>query len=84
MGDADSRSRGGRRDYFVCPQCGEKVEVGARACPYCGSDDETGWSEGADKWQGDIPAGYGSDEEFDYDEFIGREFAELPVSVHVP
>ena len=51
--------------------------MGARACPHCGSDEKTGWSEEADKWQADIPAGYGRDEEFDYDEFVEREFPKL-------
>jgi len=71
-----STKRRGRRDYFVCPQCGGEVKVGARACPHCGSDEETGWSEEAENWQADIPAGYGPDEEFDYDEFVTREFPE--------
>ena len=76
MGDSGSEGRGEERDYFICPQCGEEVEAGARVCPNCGSDDGTGWSEDADKWQADIPVGYGPDEEFDYDEFVGREFAQ--------
>ncbi|HQF38789.1 MAG TPA: zinc ribbon domain-containing protein [Opitutaceae bacterium] len=28
-----------------CPACGEPVPAGARACPHCGSDERTGWSE---------------------------------------
>lgn len=28
-----------------CPSCGEAVPAGARACPYCGADERTGWSE---------------------------------------
>lgn len=31
-------------DYFVCPHCDARVPVDALACPECGSDDETGWS----------------------------------------
>lgn len=34
-------------DYFVCPNCGAEVPWGALACPECGSDEETGWSEEA-------------------------------------
>ena len=30
---------------FDCPVCGARVRSGALACPECGSDDETGWSE---------------------------------------
>lgn len=32
-------------NYFVCPHCGTDVDVDAPACPECGSDDNTGWSE---------------------------------------
>jgi hypothetical protein len=32
-------------DYFICPHCGTEVDYDAPACPECGSDDETGWSE---------------------------------------
>ena len=60
-------------DYFDCPHCGAKVRCGALACPECGSDDETGWSE---DWDGDVPTGYGKEKEFDYDEFMAQEFPE--------
>jgi hypothetical protein len=53
----------------VCPHCGASVPAGARACPECGSDDQTGWSEDASKPDADLP-----DEEFDYDKFVKREF----------
>ena len=33
-------------DYFICPHCGAEVDIDAVACPACGSDEETGWSEG--------------------------------------
>ena len=29
-----------------CPHCGARVPRGAKACPECGSDDETGWADG--------------------------------------
>ncbi|MEZ4642864.1 MAG: zinc ribbon domain-containing protein [Chloroflexota bacterium] len=32
-------------DYFICPNCGAQVPDNALACPECGSDEETGWSE---------------------------------------
>lgn len=35
-------------ETFVCPHCGADVPVGAPACPICGSDEETGWSDRAD------------------------------------
>ena len=31
-----------------CPQCGGQFPSGRLACPHCGSDAETGWSEGHD------------------------------------
>ncbi|NJK63905.1 MAG: hypothetical protein HC921_15570 [Synechococcaceae cyanobacterium SM2_3_1] len=34
-------------DTFRCPNCGANVPVKAKACPECGSDEETGWSEAA-------------------------------------
>jgi hypothetical protein len=33
--------------YFTCPHCGAQVPSDASACPECGSDSETGWSEAA-------------------------------------
>ena len=50
------------------------MKAGAPACPECGSDSQTGWADGADRWAADIPTGYGRDDEFDYDEFVRREF----------
>lgn len=32
-------------NYFICPNCGAEVPDHAAACPECGSDEETGWSE---------------------------------------
>jgi hypothetical protein len=53
----------------VCPNCGAEVPPKARACPECGSDEETGWSENARAQQLGIP-----DDKFDYDEFVKQEF----------
>ncbi len=53
----------------VCPNCGAEVPRNAKACPGCGSDEKTGWSETA------YASGLGlPDEEFDYDEFVKEEF----------
>ncbi|MCK4283589.1 MAG: hypothetical protein KAX44_04660 [Candidatus Brocadiae bacterium] len=68
------RSRTHESDYFVCPHCGGEVDVAARVCPHCGSDDRTGWAEDADKWAADLPTGYAKDGEFDYEDFVRREF----------
>jgi len=32
-------------DYFICPNCDAEVPIKALACPECGSDEQTGWSE---------------------------------------
>jgi len=53
----------------ICPQCGAEVPPNARACPECGSDEETGWSEKARAEQLGLP-----DEDFDYEEFVKEEF----------
>jgi hypothetical protein len=55
----------------VCPSCGELVPEGARACPECGADESTGWSERAQAQRLGLP-----DDEFDYDEFVKEEFGE--------
>ena len=53
----------------TCPNCGADVPRGARACPACGSDDRTGWSDQAAYDGLGLP-----DEEFNYDEYVKREF----------
>jgi hypothetical protein len=55
----------------VCPNCGAEVPPRARACPECGSDERTGWSEGARAADLGLP-----DTEFDYDSFVKEEFGE--------
>ena len=30
---------------FICPNCGTEVDIHSLACPECGSDERTGWSE---------------------------------------
>jgi hypothetical protein len=53
--------------YFDCPHCGGRVKSTASACPHCGSDDQTGWSNHED-------ASESYEDDFDYDEYIEREF----------
>ena len=55
-------------DY--CPVCGADVPPRARACPECGADEQTGWSEKGRYDSMGIP----DDEDFDYNEFVEREF----------
>jgi hypothetical protein len=57
-------------ETFVCPHCGEAIDRRAKACPRCGSDEETGWSDkvyldGIDLSDGD-----------DYEEIRQSEFEE--------
>ena len=59
-----------RRATTPCPHCDADVPAGALACPACGSDAETGWSDDADSWGGL------DDDELDdeaYQEFLRRE-----------
>ena len=55
----------------ICPHCGTRVPAQAQACPACGADELTGWSEAARDDGLDLP-----DEDFDYEEFTKREFGE--------
>ena len=58
----------------VCPVCGEDVPSGALACPECGADHNSGWRKDADAYDAvDLP-----DEDFNYDEFIRKEFGQSP------
>jgi hypothetical protein len=54
----------------VCPVCGEDVPPKSLACPECGSDHNTGWKKNADTYDGALS----DDDEFNYDEFVEREF----------
>ncbi len=55
----------------VCPNCGAVLPRKAKACPECGSDEETGWSETAYAGSLGIP-----DDNFDYDEYVKEEFGQ--------
>lgn len=50
-----------------CPHCGAELKNGATFCPHCGSDKNTGWKEGAEYSDLDLP---------DYDEIVENEFGE--------
>ena len=52
---------------FTCPNCGEDVPDKARACPHCGSDENTGWSEMT------YLDGVDLGDEADYEETLRRE-----------
>ncbi len=64
----------------ICPHCGASVPARAKACPGCGADESTGWSEAAREDGLDLPT-----EDFDYAEFTQREFgpaSPLPRGLH--
>lgn len=58
----------------TCPNCGASVPRRAKACPECGSDDSTGWSDRATIQSLDIP----DEDDFNYNEFVEREFGGKP------
>jgi len=63
----------------VCPVCGEDVPPKALACPECGADHESGWKPNAGATNGlDLP-----DDEFDYDEFVKKEFGSGPAGAGI-
>jgi hypothetical protein len=55
--------------HETCPNCGANLPKKAKACPECGSDEMTGWSESAHADNLGLP-----DEEFDYEKFVQDEF----------
>lgn len=55
----------------LCPNCGALVPAQARACPECGADEQTGWSDRAQAQRLGLP-----DDEFDYDAYVREEFGE--------
>jgi hypothetical protein len=52
-----------------CPNCGAEVPRKARACPECGADEQSGWSDEAHAQRLGLP-----DDSFDYNEFVKEEF----------
>lgn len=68
--------KGGKPQWFHCPNCGEEVRTDWKACPACGSDEETGWKQDY-AGEGDASTeglANDSDDDFDYDEYVAREF----------
>lgn len=58
-------------DYYICPECGAEVKVGSQGCPKCNDPDP--WEmEDTEVHDGlDLP-----DDDFDYDEFVDKEFGD--------
>ena len=55
-------------ESFDCPCCGAEVPAGASFCRECGASDDSGWN--LEDEQGHV-----RDDDFDYDDFVDREFA---------
>ena len=60
-------------DWIACPICGEETPDGADTCRHCGADLEAGPAE---DWETEYPYGYSDEDDFDYDEFVEREFSD--------
>ena len=61
-------------DYFLCEHCGAELRADASFCRECGASEDAGWHTDEDWPDADSPTGYQADDDFDYDEFIAREF----------
>ncbi len=61
----------GDSDTFICPTCGAEVPFKAMACPECGADEKTGWSDKTIYDATDIEDP--DEDEFDYEEWKRRE-----------
>jgi hypothetical protein len=55
-------------ETFVCPVCGGTAGKGAHACPHCGADERTGWSDRT--YLDGIDLG----DDIDYDALVENEF----------
>lgn len=57
-------------DWYACPSCGAEVRVGSRGCPKCTKGGKS-WEQ--DEYLDGVDAPEGA-EEFDYNDFVKREF----------
>jgi len=80
-------------DTYLCPGCDREVRVGSRGCPHCNPAgkrlrrrerpkaavkrarvrDKKSWEQDASEDGLDLPS-----EDFDYDDFVAREFGHKP------
>jgi uncharacterized membrane protein YvbJ len=51
-----------------CPNCGGPVRKNSKACPHCGSDENTGWSENTYLDSIDL------EDDVDYEDLVKKEF----------
>ena len=75
-----------KADTYLCPGCDKEVAVGSRACPHCNppgkrrqhskamaGSSKRSWQQDKSADGLDLP-----DEDFDYDDFVAREFGGKP------
>ncbi|BCX49684.1 hypothetical protein HAHE_35920 [Haloferula helveola] len=72
-------------DLWICPGCGAELRVGRKGCPNCSKppkrkrrkakvrQERKSWEQDSSYDGLDLP-----DEDFDYDEFVNREFGNAP------
>lgn len=67
-------------DTYLCPGCGDEVPIGPRGCPKCTRPPKRRRKAPRPSWKQDghldgldLP-----NEDFDYDEFVAREFGIKP------
>lgn len=58
-------------DWYACPFCGTEVRVGSKGCPGCTPGAGKSWQQDSSLDGVDLPD---DPEEFDYDDFVKREF----------
>jgi hypothetical protein len=58
-------------DWYACPSCGAEVRVGSRGCPSCRSGAAPNWQQDESLDGLDLPD---DPQEFDYNDFVKREF----------
>lgn len=71
MSGKEDGSESGSAEFYLCPQCGSEVRVGSRRCFTC--QPQRSWEQD-DSCDGlDLPD---SDADWDYQDFVRREFGE--------
>ena len=55
---------------YACPHCGATLAADASFCPECGASSDSGWDDDSESFAHD------AEDEFDYDDFVRREFPE--------
>ena len=58
-------------DWYACPSCGAEVQVGSRGCSRCTKNAPKSWAEEPHLDGVSLPD---DPEDFDYNEFVNREF----------